>query len=160
MFETIVKPILDVFRKRDRRAPHLVVGETGELAAAEYLKQREGYRIVATNYRITLGRGLDGRKISGEIDLIAYDKDVLVFGEVKSRTSDEFAPPERAVNLRKQRQIARSAKRYRNLMSVTGESYRYDVVSVTIIGAQYRVELLKNFFDDRVFQRGRYFRER
>ena len=36
--------------------------------------------------------------------------------------------PERAVDLRKQRQIARAARRYRRLMNVTGEVYRYDVV--------------------------------
>ena len=139
------------------RAAHLALGERGERAALQYLQDREGYQIVATNFRVPLGRGLRGQKITGEIDIIAYEGDTLAFIEVKTRTSDEFAAPERAVDLRKQRQIARAARRYRRLMKVESEAHRYDVVTVIADQPGDRIELLRGYFDDRVFQRSRYF---
>jgi putative endonuclease len=87
-------------RKRSAGAPHLRLGELGERMALNYLTQSEGYQIVATNFRVPLGRGLRGQKLTAEIDVIAYDTDTLVFLEVKTRTSDEFVQPERAVDLR------------------------------------------------------------
>lgn len=146
-------------RGAPRRAAHLELGERGERAALEYLKEYEDYKIVAANYRLPLGRGLRGQKLTAEIDIIAYDAGTLAFIEVKTRTSDEIAPPERAVDLRKQRQIARAARRYRQLMKVTGEEYRYDVVTVIPDAGGDRIELLRGYFDDRVFRRSRYFKD-
>lgn len=140
------------------RAAHIELGERGERAALEYLKDYEGYNIVATNFRLPLGRSLRGQKLTGEIDIIAYEEDTLVFVEVKTRTSDEFVRPERAVDLRKQRQIARAARRYRQLMNVTAEPHRYDVVTVIARGGEDRIELLRGYFDDRIFQRSHFFR--
>ena len=147
-------------KRRAARPPHLALGERGERAALEYLKEFEGFNIVATNFRVPLGRGLRGRRLTAEIDIIAYDGETLAFIEVKTRASDELAAPERAVDLRKQRQIARAAHRYRHLMRVTEEKYRYDVVTVITDGRSAPVKLLRNYFDDRVFKRGRYFNER
>jgi putative endonuclease len=144
-------------RTPSTRAAHLALGERGERAALAYLKEREGYEIVATNFRVPLGRSLRGQKITGEIDIIAYEGDTLAFIEVKTRTSDEFAAPERAVDLRKQRQIARAARRYRRLMNLESEAHRYDVVTVIPGERADRIELLRGYFDDRVFQRSRYF---
>ena len=139
------------------RAAHLELGEKGERAALDYLKSIEGYRVVAINFRTPVGRGLRGQRLSAEIDIIAYDREVLVFVEVKTRTSDELIAPERAVDLRKQRQIARAARRYRRLMRVSGEEHRYDVVTVIPRSDGDRIELLRGYFDDRVFQRSRFF---
>ena len=148
-----------MIRRKHRDAPpHLRLGELGERMAFNYLTLSEGYQIVATNFRVPLGRGLRGQKLTAEIDIIAYDKDTLVFLEVKTRTSDEFVEPERAVNLRKQRQIARAARRYRQLMKVYAEPYRYDVLTVLQNAGSSEVELLRGYFDDRVFHRGGYFR--
>ena len=72
---------------KPERAAHLELGERGERAALEYLKGRKGYEIVATNFLVPLGRGLRSQKLTGEIDIIAYDGDTLVFIEVKTRTS-------------------------------------------------------------------------
>jgi putative endonuclease len=136
---------------------HLNLARAGERAALEYLKIHEGYVVVATNFTAPLGRGIRNRKITGEIDIVAYDGDVLVFVEVKTRSSDEVALPQAAVNLRKQRQIARTARRYRQILDVAGEPYRYDVVSIILDSEGYRIELLKNYFSDAVFARSRYF---
>lgn len=144
--------------RKEARAPHLELGERGERAAVEYLKAYEGYRIVATNFRVPVGRGMNRQKITAEIDIIAYDEDTLCFIEVKTRTSDDLFAPERAVDLRKQRQIARAARRYRRMMQVEGETHRYDVVTVVPGQEGERVELLRGYFDDRVFQRARFFR--
>lgn len=147
-----------VRQRRRLRAPHLELGEIGERQALEFLKSQNNYRIVATNYKVLLGRGMAGRKVTGEIDIIAYDDDVLTFVEVKTRAADSLAPPEAAVNLRKQRQIARAARRYRELMRVMDEPYRYDVVTMTSTPTGLTPVLLKSYFDDSVFNRARYFR--
>lgn len=141
------------------RPRHLELGDRGERMALEYLTDYEGYEIVATNFMLPLGRSLRGQKLTAEIDVIAYDEEVLAFIEVKTRTSDDLATPERAVNLRKQRQIARAARRYRQLMRVHEEPYRYDVVTVMASDHDHKIELLRGYFDDSVFRRARYFRE-
>lgn len=129
-------------------AAHLALGQRGERLAREYLK-RQGYRIVATNLKIRLGRGLSGQPLSGEIDIVAYEGAVLCFVEVKTRTSTDYAPPEAAVNLAKQRQIARTARRYRQLLAVLEEPYRYDVVSVVLAEANRPVlDLHRGYFTD------------
>ena len=145
-------------RRNAARAAHLELGERGELLALNYLTDYEGYQIVATNFRVPLGRGMRGQKLTAEIDVIAYDDKTLAFIEVKTRTSDVVVTPERAVDLRKQRQIARAARRYRQLMKVYREPYRYDVVTVLPGANGDEIELLRGYFDDRVFQRSRYFR--
>lgn len=146
-------------RSPPARPRHLELGERGERKALEYLTEWEGYRIVATNFLVPLGRGLRGQKLTAEIDVIAYDEDTLAFIEVKTRTSHDLAAPERAVDLRKQRQIARAARRYRQLMKVYNEPYRYDVVTIRPSETGDEIELLRGYFDDRVFQRSRYFRD-
>ena len=159
--QSMIDPIKKLFRHRVQsvRPRHLALGERGERIALEYLTDYEGYEIVATNFMLPLGRGLRGQKLSAEIDVIAYDEEVLAFIEVKTRTSDDLATPERAVDLRKQRQIARAARRYRQLMRVHEEPYRYDVVTVMPSDDDHRVELFRGYFDDSVFRRARYFRD-
>ncbi|HYL98451.1 MAG TPA: YraN family protein [Blastocatellia bacterium] len=143
--------------KRAVRAPHLDLGERGEREALQFLKRQYGYRIAVTNFRVALGRGLGGKKITGEIDIIAYDGETLVFVEVKTRTSDEVAAPQSAVGLRKQRQIVRAGRRYREMMRIVDEPYRYDVVTLVRKGVDFNIELLKGYFDDGIFQRARFF---
>jgi len=156
----MIDGIRAVLRRRGNtaRAAHLELGELGERLALDYLTDYEGYQIVATNFRVPLGRGLRGQKLTAEIDVIAYDDETLSFIEVKTRTSDVVVTPERAVDLRKQRQIARAGRRYRQLMKVYREPYRYDVVTVLPGANGDEIELLRGYFDDRVFQRSRYFR--
>lgn len=145
-----------------RRAPHLALGARGERLAAAYL-ERAGYRLVAANFKLPVGRNLRGAIVNAEIDLVAYETGTLCFVEVKTRASDWFAAPEANVDLRKQRQISRAARVYRRTFGVAGEPFRYDVVSVIIPppggGAPApmpRVELLKNFWTDAKFRKRRW----
>lgn len=152
----MIERIKTLFRRSNAtRAAHLELGERGERTALNYLIGYQGYRVVVTNFRAPLGRGLRGQKLNAEIDVVAYDQETLVFVEVKTRTSSNVAAPERAVDLRKQRQIARAARRYRQLMKVLEEPYRYDVVTVQPGDNGDEIELLRGYFDDRVFQRSR-----
>jgi putative endonuclease len=140
---------------------HLRLGKLGEAYAAAYLDQL-GYRLVAANFTIPVGRTLRGAIINSEIDLIAYDGPTLCFIEVKTRTSDWFAPPQVNVDRRKQRQIARAAHAYRRMLQLEGEPHRYDVVTVLLGDGSSQsqspqVDLLKNYWrEDQFKKRHRY----
>src|SRR5215813_11109816 len=146
-------------RKKKSRPSHLALGEYGERLVAEYLKRR-GYRIGATNFITPIGHSRDGRQITGEIDIIAYDESTkpftLAFIEVKTRSSDEIAAPETAVDFRKQRQIIRAARVYRRITDVTEEPYRYDVASVVMkSGGAPVVTVRRGYFSEHRFSRSR-----
>ena len=139
------------------KSDHLQLGKLGEAYAAAYLDQL-GYRLVAANFTIPVGRTLRGAIINSEIDLIAYDGPTLCFIEVKTRASDWFAPPQVNVNRRKQRQIARAAHAYRRMLQLEHEPYRYDVVTVLLgdDASEFphpQVELLKNYWLEEQFKK-------
>ena len=122
------------------------LGKLGEAYAAAYLEQR-GYRLVAANFTLPVGRNLRGAVVNNEIDLIAYDNDTLCFIEVKTRASDWFAPPQVNIDLRKRRQVARAARAYRRMFELQNEAYRYDVVTVVLPDdSTPQIELIKNYF--------------
>ena len=124
------------------------LGTLGESYAAAYLDQI-GYRLVAANFTLPVGRNLRGAIINAEIDLIAYDADTLCFIEVKTRSSDWFAPPDFNVDLRKRRQITRAARVYRQMLGIEKEPHRYDVVTVIINDdSTPQIELLRNFWTE------------
>ncbi|MCI0338687.1 MAG: YraN family protein [Acidobacteria bacterium] len=146
------------------KPPHLDLGERGERVAAQFLLE-QGYRIVATNFIAPIGYSRDGRQITAEIDIIAYDESsapfYLAFVEVKTRTSSDIATPESAVDVRKRRQIARAAGVYRRLIAVEAEPYRYDVVSIVIESVEKtRISLLRGYFTDRRFERSNWMRDK
>jgi putative endonuclease len=129
-----------------KSSPTIELGKLGEQYAAAYLEQL-GYRFVAANFTLPIGRNLHGAVINAEIDLIAYDQNTLCFIEVKTRTSDWFAPPQANVDLRKRRQIARAARAYRRLFDLEDDPYRFDVVTVVLDDSELpQVDLLRNFF--------------
>ena len=91
---------------------------------AHRLLRRRRYTVVARNYRPRSGHG--------EIDLIAWDRDVLVFVEVKSRSSGEFGTPDRAIDTSKQEQLIHAAREYARRADVTWDQVRFDVVNVVL----------------------------
>ena len=136
----------------NKLAPHFELGRRGETLAIAHL-ERAGYRIVAANFRLPIGRNTRDAIVTAEIDVIAYDGPTLCFVEVKTRGTDEFAPPQVNVDLRKRRQIARAARGYRRLFGLVDSPYRYDVVTVVSSSAKHidgepRIDLLKNFWTD------------
>lgn len=132
-------------------ASHLALGRRGEKLAAAYL-QRAGYRIVAANFSVPVGRNRVGALINVEIDLVAYEGGTLCFVEVKSRASDWFAPPEANVDRRKQRQVARAARAYRRMFDLAGAPYRYDVITVVLPAEEpasnCEIQLLRNYWTE------------
>ena len=129
-------------------SPAIELGKLGETYAAAYLEQL-GYRLVAANFVLPVGRNRRGAVVNAEIDLVAYDHNTLCFIEVKTRASDWFAPPEVNVDLRKRRQITRAARAYRHMLGIKDEPYRYDVVTVVLAaGATPQIELLRNFWNE------------
>ncbi|HEX8078088.1 MAG TPA: YraN family protein [Chthoniobacterales bacterium] len=132
------------------------LGQLGETYAAAYLEQL-GYRLVAANFTLPVGRNRRGAVVSAEIDLVAYDRNTLCFVEVKTRASDWFAPPEVNVDLRKRRQITRAARAYRQMLGIKDEPYRYDVVTVVLSnGPTPQIELLRNFWNEESLRKRRW----
>jgi len=91
----------------------------GEAIAAWVLRFK-GYRIEARNWRCP----------QGEIDLIAWDGDTLVFVEVKTRSSGAAGDPEDAVDSRKRRQLVRLADIYLARLAAETPPCRFDVVAI------------------------------
>ena len=141
---------------RANTAAHLELGRRGEELAAAYLLQA-GYRIVAANFSVPVGRNRIDAVINVEMDLVAYEGEMLCFIEVKSRASDWFAPPEANVDRRKQRQIARGARAYRRMFGLMNAPYRYDVITVVLpadgAGPGPEVQLLRNYWNDDRFRK-------
>ncbi len=120
----ILYEFADVLRhqaqKRHLNADH-ALGRRGEDIAHRHL-QRAGIVIVARNYRMSSG--------GGEIDLIGWEKDTLVFVEVKSRQTDEYGAPDRAIGEQKQFSLLRAAHEYARHAEIPWEKVRFDVVTV------------------------------
>jgi putative endonuclease len=139
-------------------AQHLLLGRRGEELAAEFLES-SGYRLVAYNFKLPVGRSLRGAVVHAEIDCIAYEGRTLCFIEVKTRSSTWFATPEANVDLRKQRQITRAARVYRRLFGLMGEPHRYDVITVVLPPPEAgqasvpQLELLRNFWTEEKFRK-------
>ncbi len=98
------------------------VGREGERLAENFLR-RLRFGILARNWK---------SRRWGEIDLVAKDKDCLVFVEVKTRTANEFGQPFEAVNYYKIKSLVRAAHNYKLQNPATPDSMRIDVVSVVL----------------------------
>lgn len=134
-------------------------GERGEALATSYLREA-GYRIVVTNFRVPVGRNSTGVQVTGEIDIVAIDGSTLCFIEVKTRSSDDFAPILAAIDARKQRQIIRAAKVYRKLFEIRDIEFRYDAVTVLLrTGAEPEIELTKGLWNEQKFRKRRWANE-
>jgi putative endonuclease len=95
----------------------------GEEKACEYLSKL-GFKILERNYR----------KSYGEIDIVAIDKDVLAFIEVKTRTSSQFGTPLESITPWKLKSLIKTAQYYSISHPKLPESLRIDAVSVVLNG--------------------------
>jgi len=114
----------------------LCLGQQGEKLAVARLKELK-YKIVERNYRCSLG----------EIDIIAREKDTLVFVEVKTRATKKFGAPAEAVSKYKQRQLSRVALTYLNQKKLGEVLSRFDVVTVEVVWPTPRIEVIQDAFE-------------
>lgn len=115
-------------------ASRQATGERGETVACDHLR-RQGLTILARNWRLTAG------ELRGEIDIVALDRGVAVFVEVKTRRGDSLGGPLHAVTPRKQRRIRALAAAFLRESRVAAREVRFDVVGVWLpAGAPPRVE--------------------
>src|SRR5689334_11770427 len=94
-------------------------GQDAEDAAVGFLRQ-QGYMILARNYRVR----------SGEIDIIAREKDTICFIEVKMRRSAVFGLPLEAIPASKMRKLAQVAWHYLAAKRIRQSKSRFDVIGL------------------------------
>ena len=111
------------------------IGNIGEQIAADYLIA-QGYEILAKNYRWK----------RGEIDIIARDKKVLAFIEVKYYKVNSLRDLRAAVNPAKQKHLVRTAERYLQAKRITDSYVRFDVVLISYDQTARQINLIKDAF--------------
>ena len=111
------------------------LGRYGEDQAASYLQDR-GYEIIDRNWRSPVG----------EIDLVARDKDRLVFIEVKTRNGSGFGHPFEAITAKKVARMRRMVAEWCLAKQISGLKVRLDAVAVLITGGRVHIEHLKEVF--------------
>ena len=111
-------------------------GRRGEDIAHRYL-QSLGYLVVARNYAAATAKA--------ELDIVARDGGTIVFVEVKTRSTDEFGAPDRAVDEEKRRHIVRAAQAYLRRARAGWEQARFDIVNV-VLDKNEAVEHLRDAF--------------
>lgn len=104
------------------------LGKYGEDVATRFLLQKD-YKIIERNFRCR----------QGEIDIIAKDKEKLVFVEVKTRSNFNFGLPVEAVDRNKISHILKSAKVYLKLKNIKNTLIRFDVIEVYVLKNRCRV---------------------
>ena len=115
-------------------APHQL-GQAGETAAAEYYLA-QGYEVLARGYR-------HGR---AEVDLVLRrGAALLVFVEVKTRSSSQFGPPETFVSARKKELFRRAATHLQETLDWRGD-IRFDIVALTLLTRGFRLEHFEDAF--------------
>ena len=115
-------------------AEHNLLGNKGEMLASRYLME-QGFAVLRYNWRC-------GHK---EIDLIARERDTLVFVEVKSRRDETFGNAFDAVTPQKIRLLISAAESY--VMKYKIDSpFRFDIVTVVGTDEPYKIEHIRDAF--------------
>lgn len=111
-----------------------VTGNLGEKIAIDFMS-KSGYKIIDKNFRSKIG----------EIDIIALDKNNIVFVEVKTRTSTKYGLPSEAVNSYKQSKIIKAAELYLTLnKKFKNLSIRFDVIEVFLDPYTYALDKINH----------------
>lgn len=129
----------DRLGRRSSLPEHLVTGERGEEAAFFYLR-RKGFTVVAQRW--------SSGTLPGDIDLIAWQGEVLCFIEVKTRTSRDVATASSAVDREKRRTLRRLARHYlHHLSKIENLETRFDIVTVyELPGKRREIQLIPGAF--------------
>lgn len=111
------------------------IGKYGEDRAAEFLA-RLGYQLIERNWRGN----------NGEIDIVARDRDCLVFAEVKTRTRTGFGHPFEAITEKKLQTMRRLVGEWCLSKQLSGSKVRLDALSVLVVDGKVQIEHLKQVF--------------
>jgi len=96
-----------------------VEGDWGEENACRFL-EKKGYKIISRNYKTKFG----------EIDIICRQNNILVFVEVKTRTSTNFQRGIEAINISKIQKIQKTALLYLQEIGEPDCACRFDVIVI------------------------------
>lgn len=123
---------MTIDNKKNKRS----TGSYGEKLAVEFLESA-GYEIIDKNYHFG----------HGEIDIVAKEKDVIVFVEVKYRKNLEYGLPEYAITKGKQNQIKKIAEAYLSEHEIKDQDCRIDVIAILhLAGEKPQLNHYKNAF--------------
>ena len=108
------------------------IGKIGETEAANYL-EKQGYKILDKNFSCK----------QGEIDLIALDKEEIVFIEIKTRINKKYGLACEAVTKYKLKHIYKTAEYYLYTRNMLNERCRIDVIEVYLQNNKFCINHLK-----------------
>jgi putative endonuclease len=113
--------------------PRRQLGNWGEEQAARYLRA-QGYEIIERNWRCA----------AGELDLIAWEREHLVFVEVRTRRGRTYGTPEESVTPTKQAKLIELAQTYMQKHPELECAWRIDVVAVELKGGRPRIDVIRH----------------
>lgn len=108
------------------------IGAYGEEIATKYL-QKHGYEIIRRNFNCYYG----------EIDIIAKDKQELIFLEVKTRTNMHYGRPIEAIDEQKQKHLRKAINCYLYQKNIKNIAIRIDAIEVFLEKDTYNINHLK-----------------
>ena len=108
------------------------LGNTGEEISVKYL-EKQGYIILERNFYCK----------QGEIDIIAKDKNEIVFIEVKSRSNTEYGLPSEGVTKQKIKHLYRTAKYFLYKNKMLNEIARFDAIEILIKNGKFNINHIK-----------------
>lgn len=111
-------------------------GKSGEEIASDYLKQK-GYTILERNFRCK----------QGEIDIIAMEKEEIVFIEVKTRRNRLYGLASEAVNKQKKKHLINSIRYYMHIRNLQNDFIRIDVIEIYIKDRKIQINHIKQAID-------------
>lgn len=115
----------------------LIFGKRGEDIATSFLEKNK-YKIIAKNYKTRIG----------EVDVIARDREVFCFVEVRTRSSDSFCSPEETIDAKKKAQISKAALSFIRAHQLEDRPARFDIVTILFReDGGFKVNHIKNAFE-------------
>lgn len=115
-------------------ADHNILGEQGENAAASFLRKK-GYKVLKQNWRM----------YRHEIDIVAEDREYIVFVEVKTRTSRQWGNPEDFIGRTKMKRIVEAADLYLKINDIDKPA-RFDIIASVWNGKSFEIEHIDDAF--------------
>jgi putative endonuclease len=123
------------FTRRRLFSDRTALAKWGEKRALRFLK-KQAYTTLARNYLCK----------TGELDLVMADPDgTIVFVEVKTRSTEDFAEPEDSITAAKKEKVSRAAQYFLKAHKIEDRPCRFDVVAIKI--DQTGSETIKHYTD-------------